>query len=112
MTDHIATCGDCEHLFDTRDDRAFVLNDADKKKYPELHSVCPACNQVSDASKAWAVWNDCQGIFTNAVFNSRAEAMACLAETFTVDQESVVPVRVLVEPEENWWHRAFEERER
>jgi len=103
------TCGRCGHAFDRDDRRGFVPTH--RRLYPELTPVCPACHQMSDAAEAWAVWNGCQGIFTCSIFHRRREAEDCLRATFSSASERVVPVRVLIEPEDDWWLREERERE-
>jgi hypothetical protein len=104
--DHIRDCGECGMIFDARDRRAFVPENA--KLYPKLEPVCPACNMINHGAEAWACWNGCQGVFTDAVFNSRAEANA-KKEEWGEAVEKVVPVCVIVEPEDNWFGREIDE---
>lgn len=61
-------------------------------------------------AEAWAVWNDCQGVFTCSVTHSKKEAEAIL-EKMKAEDCRVVPVRVIVEPEVNHWYREAAERE-
>lgn len=103
------TCDDCGHIFDPSDSRAFLK--PEEKKYAHLENSCPACQQMQSGATAWAIWNDCQGIFTCSIFHSKKEAEKILGKDFTRDQEKVVPVRVLVEPEDNWWMRDMHEKE-
>ena len=54
--------------------------------------------------EAWAVWNDCNGIFE--VCNRRADAEALLdKEPYQRGRETVVPVVVTVETEDRHWYR-------
>lgn len=61
-------------------------------------------------AEAWAVWNDCQGVFSCSVTHSKKEAEAILEKMKAADCR-VVPVRVIVEPEVNHWYREAAERE-
>lgn len=55
-------CQACEMRFDPRDARAAVYSDQ-----PDL-TRCPICNVLDFAGHhAWAVSNNCQGVFTVSV---------------------------------------------
>jgi len=101
------TCTECGHFFDPADKRALVFEER-----PDL-TTCPACAIMGIKSVgAWAVYNGCQGIFTCGVGNSRKDAEARLNSG---DYEgagcTVVPVRVIVEPDDRRWIREWQERE-
>lgn len=101
-------CTQCDHLFDPSDERAFV-----SEKRPDLNS-CPACTIMGIRStEAWAVYNGCQGVFTCGVGSSKADAVTRLESG---DYEGagceVVPVRIVVEPEERRYIREWMERDR
>lgn len=103
--EHLCRCGDCGNWFDTRDARAFVPNwkPGNIEDFKDLESSCPACQQMSDAATAWALWNGCQGVFSCSVFNSRKEALDAKGDCEVF--EKVVPVRVVVEYEWRWLDR-------
>lgn len=90
------------------DKRAYVFWDAIHDTY------CPVCSLFAFGDgEAWAIWNECQGVCTDAVFGWRAEADAeLLKPEWDGCDCTVVPVSVLRVPE---WHedmRAFDERAR
>jgi hypothetical protein len=58
--------------------------------------------------EAWACWNSCQGVFTDQVFHSKADAEAELRKWEGYDK--VVPVRIHIEPESEWEFRDWKER--
>ena len=101
-------CGHCDHWFDRRDGRAFAPQE------PRCSPRCPACQIFDDAGgEAWGIANDCQGIFADAVFYSKAEAVAAASSPPYDDAECyAVPVKVLQEPADRVWWREHEERER
>jgi hypothetical protein len=101
---HLRVCVDCDHLFDARDDRGFLPS----KNARDLDPVCPACNQVARGAEAWAVHNDCQGVFEDGIRGRKAETDA-IAEAWNVGAKSV-PVRVIVEPEDRHDMRAWSEK--
>lgn len=90
-------CGDCGHFFDGRDDRGFV-----PPASASLPPACPACNIVSRAAEAWALVNECQGVFVDAVFHSRGDARAAIVLGI---HDDAAPVRVIREPAEGIWLR-------
>lgn len=106
-------CDDCEFDFDPKHplaiDRPSVVEPG--KRWQQ----CPACYLmgVNGSTDAWAVWNDCQGVFTDSVFSRRKQAEADLKENFGDDNASarVVPVRIVVEPEDKHWMRDMRERD-
>lgn len=57
----------------------------------------------------WAIWNSCNGVFD--VTNWRKDALDVIAEAYS-EHETVVPVRVLVEPEDDHDLRHAHEDER
>lgn len=59
---------------------------------------------------AWAVANDCQGIFSCSVRHTRAECVALLPDYGSGAE--VVPVRIHREPAKDVWLRKEQERER
>jgi len=100
-------CRDCGHFFDPSDPRGFVAKPSER--FPDLGHVCPACNQMQDGAEGWALWNSCQGVFTNDVFHFQNEALD-VAKKANGEQaepifEAVVPVRVLVEPADSYRQR-------
>lgn len=88
-------CRDCGHFFDPSDGRAFVH--VPSERYPDLGHACPACHQMARSAEAWAVWNGCQGVFTDQVYHRKDDALTAMKEEPEV-YEAVVPVRVIVEP--------------
>jgi hypothetical protein len=60
--------------------------------------------------EAWACWNSCQGVFTDAVFHSKADAMDAMKGNEEV-YDKVVPVRVHIEPESEWEFREWKEKD-
>ena len=108
----IVRCGDCGHYFDAADRRGHVPRDAaDVRRYGK---TCPACWQEQHGgAEGWALWNGCQGVFTDAVTHSKADAEALLAKhEYSGVFEKVVPVRIHVERDDNVWRREMAERER
>lgn len=62
-------CQACEMRFDPRDERAAVYSDR-----PDL-TRCPICNVLDFAGlRAWAVSNNCQGVFTCGIAGSKEDA--------------------------------------
>lgn len=59
--------------------------------------------------EAWACWNSCQGVFTNAVFHSKADAETERAASEVYDK--VVPVRIYIEPESEWDFRDWKDKD-
>lgn len=104
-----ATCGDCGHFFDPADERCFRSDHAFYRdpRYRGLGSICPACNQMKDGATAWAVHNDCNGVFTSMLHATKADADAQAKPL----ECGVVPVRVLIEPEDNWDRRDWDDRQ-
>jgi len=109
MAPRMLTCEKCDHRFDPEDKRAFV-------PLPEwgLKPICPACNIVlgTRSTGAWAVWNDCNGVFTHTLSGTRRQAQETLAAESLSSGDfggRVVPVRVIIEPEENWPFRNWDE---
>lgn len=108
----IVRCNDCGHYFDAADRRGYVPElPEDVRRYGEH---CPACQmEQHGGAEGWALWNGCQGVFTDAVTHTRAEAEARWAELGWGDViDKVVPVRIHVEREDNVWQREMAERER
>lgn len=105
----ILRCGECEHWFLRFDQRADAWLD-----HPEWEPRCAVCALFAHGhGDAWAVFNDCQGVFSNMVFWSRAEAARAAAEPENVEADCyVAPVQVIREPEWRVSAREFEERER
>lgn len=58
---------------------------------------------------AWAIWNECQGVFTDAVFHWRSEAVEAAGRYG--DGAKVVPVKVIVDDEDRWDFRHFDQDE-
>ena len=95
-------CEECSFNFDERDKRAFIHSDG------KSHS-CPACKIMGFGSiEAWAVSNDCQGVFTDSISSSRKAAEYELQKFGGRNAGAcVVPVRVIAEPKDkhhfrNW----------
>ena len=73
-------------------------------------------------TEAWALWNNCQGVFSCSVFRTKTEADIALAQWHVAAEERggpgsldgiiVVPVKIDVEPKERWFFREAIERER
>lgn len=102
-------CSDCGFPFDSTDPRCYVPNNADELRKYGAH--CAACQILAhEGAPAWALWNDCQGVFACSVFHSRAEARDALKKSGW-QNETVVPVRVFREREDREWLRNWEERE-
>lgn len=84
-------CDWCEHWFDAKDRRAHIPVPPDPRYSPR----CPACTIMSlQGDEAWAISNDCNGIFE--VTDTRAQAVAKLVDYEGADCE-VIPVRVYVD---------------
>lgn len=103
MGEQIICCYDCEHAFDAMDERAFVPT-----KGPDSLPLCPLCFAMLRSSQDWAVWNDCNGVFETHC--RRSEAQAAIRERYG-DGETVVPVRVIVEPADTRHMREWQENE-
>lgn len=58
---------------------------------------------------AWAIWNNCQGVFTDAVFHWRCEALEVLPDYG--EGAKVVPVKVIVEDRDRWDCRHYDQDE-
>ncbi|UGY23772.1 hypothetical protein HU675_0038470 [Bradyrhizobium septentrionale] len=85
-------CEECEHFFDAADPRASVLNT------DEFGPRCPACNiQLHGGTEAWALANDCQGIWGDTIRWTKAEAVELLKDTHKDTESRVIPVRVYEE---------------
>ena len=93
-----AVCDHCGHFFDKKDERCCLPGDGD-----QWGPCCPACTLMRlHGSEAWAVWNSCNGPFTHTI-GSKEHADECLAESGReAAGDQVVPVRIYVEPEEQW----------
>ena len=63
-------------------------------------------------SEAWAVWNSCNGVFTDTVRWTKTEADWLLDDDHKDAGGKVVPVVVFVEPEDRHWLREVYEKER
>ena len=72
-------------------------------KAPEISN-----EQYLRGTPAWAVWNDCQGVFACSVFHSKSEADASLQSRYW-DGAKVVPVRIYTEHEAMTLRREAEE---
>ncbi len=104
LADRMLTCDECGHLFDPSDTRAFA--------YPDAGPRCAYCWAMTiTGAEAWAVWNNCEGIFTCSVTHTKEEAEAILKRSGCGPDEKVVPVRVLLELEQHRWRREAEERD-
>lgn len=88
-------CGWCDHFFDPTDKRSYIPDPPDPRYPPR----CPACTREQlCGDKAWAVWNDCNGVFE--VSFDRRGAVKRLEEY--PQGCSVIPVRVYAEPRDEW----------
>jgi hypothetical protein len=99
-------CDQCGHWFLRSDERSYVSRSG------EFETFCPVCSLfVFEHGEAWAIWNDCQGVFTGDVYDRRGEAAAeLMAPHWDGTNSIVVPVSVLRVPK---WHEAarhFDER--
>lgn len=79
---------------------------------PDDEGNWPLERSLDDGAEAWAIWNCCQGIFTEAVFHSRQDAI----EAFDRDNWRdvgcrIVPVRIIVEPRDRWDWRHYDQTE-
>jgi hypothetical protein len=64
------------------------------------------------ASPMWAVWNDCNGVFeVHARKRDAQSSIDGMATGYHPDRESVVPVRVYLEPNDDWDFRDRQEDE-
>lgn len=109
MTEEVSpvTCSECGHFFDPADRRGYVPGPEMK----HLEPTCPACWLLRHGgAPAWAVWNNCQGVFACSVFHWKREAEERRQKDFG-GRHNVVPVRVIAEPEGHWWSREAQERE-
>jgi hypothetical protein len=102
MADMIVCCTDCEHSFDAMDARCWISSRDDNSL-----ALCPLCNALLRSSRDWAVWNDCNGVFET--FPRRAAAEHAIAEQYQGCGASVMPVRVIAEPDEDRWMRHVSE---
>lgn len=94
-------CDECGFMFDQKDKRCSLSTD---ERYPNL---CPACALMSyRGSTAWAIHNDCQGVFTMAVHSTREAALKELGEPGW-NGCVVAPVRIYVEPKDRWPYREW-----
>lgn len=89
----------CDCFFDRADKRAW-LGDRDLVFSP----TCPACQIATlGGREAWAVTNDCNGIFCDAIAETRAEARELAAQDpYASAGCYVVPVRVYEEPDDHY----------
>lgn len=102
-------CGDCGHFFDSSDKRANLAFPND----PRFSPICPACNlQTMKGVEAWALANDCQGLFDETVCGSRKEAAAKLDGMYRDMGCCVVPVRIHIEREDRFGIRNWSEDQR
>lgn len=98
-------CAECGHDFDIRDRRGYVPKDK-----PD-DATCPACwLERHEGAPAWAISNDCQGVFACSVFHSKREAVEALAQ-FGWHDCRIVPVRVHAETVDGARFREFENAE-
>lgn len=106
---HTAECWDCGHKYDTRDQRGY-FKESDRPS--EQASYCPLCWQdAHGGAPAWALWNSCNGIFADAIFHTRKEALDCLNKSSDPKQfDAVVPVRVhKIDGHARWLREQIEE---
>jgi hypothetical protein len=71
----------------------------------EIHGAGPLPEHCG--CRAWAWWNACQGIFACSVSWSRKGATK-LADTYAPTGAILVPVRIFVEPEDEWQMRHWD----
>lgn len=100
-------CDQCGHWFLRYDSRAYV------SKTGSFETFCPVCALfVFEHGEAWAIWNDCQGVFPDEVFSRRDEAAAALmAPCWDGTDSTVVAVNVLRVPEWQVADREWSERD-
>lgn len=61
------------------------------------------------SSEEWAIWNNCNGVFES--FPRRALAYEAVKQRYGKADVTVVPVRTILEPLDNHWHRKMREDE-
>lgn len=91
--ERILTCDECDHFFDRADERCFVSTRGNG-------ALCPLCAEHRlRGSEAWAVWNSCNGVFTDTVHVRRFDAANDLTQALRDAGSIVVPVRIYREAE-------------
>lgn len=105
LYDHMRECADCLNYFDRYDDRA----QAEKMGLEgvERDALCPACKALREGDKLWALWNGCNGTFSDEIFYFKEDAEAEMRATPEM-YEKVVPVRVVPEGIAPLWERRKE----
>tara|TARA_R110002110_G_scaffold64634_3_gene178562 strand:+ start:4920 stop:5267 length:348 start_codon:yes stop_codon:yes gene_type:complete len=114
----MTTCAECNHTFDPDDPRACI----DKREvtaemdFPKQDPLCPLCAyQMIGGLEAWAVANDCNGIFGDTIRRTRSEVEALLQpgpQSYGGVGCEAIPVRVYRERQDRIEIRAFNEGER
>jgi hypothetical protein len=93
-------CGECHHFFDPTDKRSFRPSRA----AADMEPLCPLCAQfLLHGREAWAVWNDCNGIFSDTVRATKTEVEELMKPgpmSYGGVGCEAVPVRVLLEPDD------------
>lgn len=104
-------CGYCDHFFDAADKRGHVMSGDADPRYPPR---CPACTiQTLGGREIWGVWNDCQGIWTDGLGGTKADAIAHLnSGRYDGCECRVVPLRVYPEQDDRIHMREWLEAER
>lgn len=98
-------CWSCDNDFPTSDSRSFVPTAA-----PYL-ATCPLCHALSRSAPAWAIANDCNGIFETEVYSTKAAAIAeCAKPNWQGDE--VIAVTIIRVPADDIWRREYQERDR
>lgn len=97
------TCEECGHFFDPSDKRSCMPSE----RFPDMRPCCPACALMNySGAEAWAVANDCNGVFTDTVAQRRADAERTAAQPpFSGDDCKAVPVRIFIDEGEREWLR-------
>jgi len=98
-------CRSCDNDFPSSDRRAFF-----HPARPDL-ATCPLCHVLGQGSPAWAIANDCNGIFETEIYSTKAAAVAeCAKPNWQGDE--VIAVTVIRVPNDETWRRDYEERDR
>lgn len=108
MTTQQPKCRECGHTFSRSDRRGWINRDEIE------NSCCPLCSAMSFGSHAWAIANDCNGVFDTEVYATKAAAEAeCAKPEWQSAGCAVVPVIVLRDERgDAEWRRDFEEKQR
>jgi hypothetical protein len=102
-------CGACDHFFDSSDKRHYRgMND--RRYLPR----CPACTiETLNGNEAWALRNDCQGLWDDSVRYTRAEAQELLEKNPDSYPDCYVyAVRVYEDKDQDMRHWSENQREK